>query len=128
MGVLRALPHPMDRSALVFGNRNGKVWDRLRKRWANAVAAAGIEDFRFHDPRHTFASRLATRGVDLAVLRELLGHRDFEMTLRYAHLAPSRLKEAVAVLVPNVQTSSDPSKGTSDAEGDYDVKPCQQGG
>ncbi len=105
MEVLRELPQPIDRSALVFKNSQGKQWDRLRKHWEYAVFAAGLVDFRFHDLRHTYASRLVMAGIDLAVLRELLGHRDFEMTLRYAHLAPSRLKDAVAVLEPKLQKS-----------------------
>ena len=50
MGVLRELPHSLDRSALVFRNSEGGQWDRLRKHWEYAVFAAGLEDFRFHDP------------------------------------------------------------------------------
>lgn len=89
------------RDALVFCNSDGGEWDKQRAEWIKAVSLAGLVDFRFHDLRHTYASRLVMQGVDLAVLRELLGHRDFEMTLRYAHLAPSRLKEAVSRLAPS---------------------------
>jgi integrase len=72
---------------------------KLDTAWENLIERAGIEDFRFHDCRHDFASRLVMAGVDLNTVRELLGHGDIKMTLRYAHLAPEHKAAAVAVLV-----------------------------
>jgi integrase len=85
---------------LVFpGRGDGEPLDDIKKGWAPIVKAAKLEQFTFHDLRHTFASKLVMAGVDLNTVRELLGHADIKMTLRYAHLAPEHKAAAVAKLV-----------------------------
>jgi len=72
--------------------------DKLKSSWPNLMGAAQIVNFRFHDLRHDFASRLVMAGVDLYRVRDLLGHSSIEMTERYSHLAPKALAEAVEKL------------------------------
>lgn len=86
-------------SLLVFPSRDGGPFDNVRSSWEEVLKAAKITKFRWHDMRHTFASLLVMKGVDLNTVRELLGHSDYQMTLRYAHLAPEHKAAAVAKLV-----------------------------
>jgi integrase len=63
-----------------------------------ACQQAGIRQITWHTLRHTFASQLVTEGVPINVVQTLLGHSTVVMTMKYAHLAPSALHEAVSVL------------------------------
>ena len=88
-----------DDSGLVFHGQNGLPFNNVKKAWAKVLTDAKIDNFRWHDMRHHFASRLVMEGVDLNTVRELLGHADLKMTLRYAHLAPEHKAAAVAKLM-----------------------------
>lgn len=59
----------------------------FKKQWYKALEQAGIENFRFHDLRHTAASYLVMRGATLHETAEILGHKDLSTTQRYAHLS-----------------------------------------
>jgi integrase len=86
-------------SALVFPSpRTGQIMDNCDSAWETLLKDADIQNFRWHDMRHDFASQLVMKGVDLNTVRELMGHSDLKMTLRYAHLAPSVKQAAVEKL------------------------------
>lgn len=87
-GASDAEPH-------VFPGVEGKRLKRIDRAWRGLCRRAELQGFRFHDLRHHFASRLVQSGVDLNTVRELLGHADITMVLRYAHLSPDRLASAV---------------------------------
>jgi len=90
-------------SQLVFPDRNGnkifQMSDTFNRSVDELKLNKGIEDRRFkvtfHTCRHSFASRLVESGEDLYVVKELLGHSDFKMTSRYAHLGENTLQNAV---------------------------------
>jgi integrase len=84
---------------LVFPGPDGQRMGNIRKAWEALVRSAKIVDFRFHDLRHHFASRLVMSGVDLNTTRELLGHADIDMTTRYAHLSADHKAAAVESIV-----------------------------
>jgi integrase len=110
-------------SQYIFCNRDGEPYGDIKKSFLTAVKKSGIVNFHFHDLRHTFASQLVMSGVDLNTVRELLGHKSLEMTLRYSHLSPDHKKRAVDVLGQRMDTFWTP-KG-SQAEVDK-TAPTQQ--
>lgn len=85
-------------SEYVFPNSQGKPLVTISKGWKSLLKRAKIEEFRWHDLRHHFASRLAIAGVDLNTIRSLFGHASYSTTLRYAHLSEDHKAAAVALL------------------------------
>ena len=66
--------------------------------FSRICARLSIQDFRFHDLRHTAASWLRMQGADIHTVALLLGHKDLRMAARYQHLSPSFLSDAVKLL------------------------------
>ena len=90
----------------VFANIDtGKPFASIDNGWQNARAAAGLEDLRIHDLRHSFASALVNSGMTLYDVKEALGHASIQTTQRYAHLAPQRLMKAVSSAQTHYQLS-----------------------
>ncbi|MCD4553205.1 bacteriophage integrase [Burkholderia pseudomallei] len=87
-------------SEWVFPAWSGKRIQTLQKGFNAACARVGIENFRIHDLRHTFASWLVMEGVSLYVVKDLLGHSSISVTERYAHLSPDQGRAAVQKLLP----------------------------
>lgn len=82
----------------VFCDRQGQRIGNVQRSFVSACAAAGITDFHIHDLRHTTAAWLVQAGVPLLDVSNLLRHGSIEMTQRYAHLAPTSARNAVAKL------------------------------
>lgn len=77
---------------------HGRQIKEVSNAFQRARSRVGLEDVRFHDLRHTFASRLVQQGVSLYEVMHLTGHKSFDMVQRYAHLAPDFQERAIAAL------------------------------
>jgi site-specific recombinase XerD len=84
---------------------------QLSMKFIRACRDASVEDFSFHDLRHTYASHLRKRGADLDIIRQLLGHSDLRMTIRYTHLLPEH-PETAASRLDGVLTLPPPTSET----------------
>ncbi len=98
MEILRNLPSRL-KSEWVFPSETGNTPlnpnNFINRVFELALKEAKISNFRWHDLRHTFASRLIRAGVDLRTVQELMRHKTIKMTLRYTHLSPTHTLEAV---------------------------------
>ena len=95
----------------------------LKKGFKKAVQLAGIKKIRFHDTRHSFATRLIRAGVDIITVQKLLGHSKITMTERYAHSladvkmsAVSKLDLAGVCSVPDANRTPSPSGVAAESE------------
>jgi integrase len=105
-GTLTALPRRLGCEYVFSGGvsemrqvgKTGKTFGAVRTSFRNALKAARIAEFRFHDLRHTAASHMAMAGVPMKTIGEILGHKASAMTERYAHLSPEHKLQAVEML------------------------------
>jgi len=121
--ILASLPSRL-RSPFVFPSATGETaldsQNFVNRVFVKALKAAGIADFTWHCLRHTFASRLVMKGVDLRTVQEVLGHKTLSMTLRYAHLSPGHQLDAVRRL-------DEAATGTATGTEDCDEKTAANG-
>jgi len=116
VAALRSIPRAHD---LVFYNPKTKSSIKdVKTAFHAACDAAGIEGLRLHDLRHTFATRLRERGVDLGTIMKLLGHSTIAMTLRYAQVSEESQHAAVGKLeekqdIPERNPERPPSRDKS---------------
>ncbi|PJE30421.1 Site-specific recombinase XerD [Pseudooceanicola antarcticus] len=92
--VLHRLPRDSGNPYVIQGKLPGSHLTDLQHPWRRIRKAAGLEDVRIHDLRHTYASYAAMNGVDLLTLGKILGHSNYQTTQRYAHLADKGVCEA----------------------------------
>jgi len=92
----------------VFCNESGVPYRSINSMFQRIIKKAGIADFRFHDLRHTAASYMVMLGIQLATVREILGHQSINMTLRYAHLSQEHKLTAMEMLGTRLDTLSTP--------------------
>jgi integrase len=99
LAALRLIHSLGDGRGRVFQSaKTGEPLENGRHWFDDAVIAAEIKNFRWHDLRHTFASRLRMKGAPLEDIADLLGHKSLTMTRRYAHLGPNELHAVVSLL------------------------------
>jgi len=85
--VLAALPRDPANPFVICGALKGRQVTDLQKPWRRIRAAAGLDDVRIHDLRHTYASNAVANGMPIQMVGKLLGHTQIQTTMRYAHLA-----------------------------------------
>ncbi len=109
VGLLTTMRAKASGSSLFEGLGPDAALFNLKRSWAEIRDAAGLEDFRLHDLRHSFASILASSGLSLPTIGALLGHTQAATTARYAHLVDSMLREATERVGAMVSASVRPA-------------------
>jgi len=113
VAALVELRRRSDGKGPVIRNLAGTPLEGARHWFEKAVALADIPDFRWHDLRHTFASRLAMAGAGIASIQRALGHKSISMTMRYAHLTEDFMQDVVEKIVRPAASTSVPAETDS---------------
>jgi len=110
MRALAAFKTRGDGTGRVVRNAAGETLVVNAHWFPDALRAAGIANFHWHDLRHTFASRLRQSGAPLGHIAELMGHKGLSMTRRYAHLSIANLHEAVSRISTDTPVAPEPKR------------------
>jgi integrase len=105
LAVLSLVPRVAGNPHVVVGGRDGRALVNLEKPWGAIRKAAGLEDVRLHDLRHSFASIAASNGMGLLIIGKMLGHTQAQTTQRYAHLAADPVKAAAAAVAGEIEAA-----------------------
>jgi integrase len=92
--ILMSLPRREGNPYVILGEKPDGHLVNLQKTWRRVRHAAGLDDVRMHDLRHTYASVAVMSGIDPFLLKEIMGHRNLQTTLRYAHFADEAVQRA----------------------------------
>lgn len=96
--ALRAASAPDNPYVFASPKKPGTALGEIKKGFKRLLREAQIEDFHFHDFRHTAATRLAETGADAYLIAEILGHANVQMSFRYTHMTNQRKRQALATL------------------------------
>lgn len=94
--ILSALPRKPGNPYVILGESEDGHLVNLQKTWLRVRKRAGLSDVRMHDLRHTYASVAVMSGIDPFLLKEIMGHKNLQTTLRYAHFADESVQRAAA--------------------------------
>ncbi len=100
--IISALPRREGNPHVILGETEFGHLVNLQKTWLRVRKKAGIEEVRMHDLRHTYASVAVTNGVDPFMLKEIMGHKNLQTTLRYAHLADHAVQSAAGSVASRI--------------------------
>jgi integrase len=96
--ILWNLSHETEGESVFVNTKTGKPYTDVKKGFAKACGKAKLWDFTFHDLRHTFGTRLAEQNVDVVRIKDLMGHKNIDTTMRYMHATDLGKRAAVATL------------------------------
>ncbi len=125
MELLERLKEGSRSDHVFMSGRTRRPVSGMRTAWLAAIRRSGIARCRFHDLRHTCASRMVAGGVDLVTVKEILGHSTITMTVRYAHSAPESKRKAVEALervIPETDGQFLDTKAISDKLSRYSTR------
>lgn len=105
--MLKSIPRLDENPYVIHGRKPGQYLTDFQKPWRRIRKAAGIENVRIHDLRHTFAAKAASSDLSLLMIRKLLGHTQAQTTARYAHLAADPVRRANADIADSIAAAMD---------------------